>query len=412
MAPKQKLGKKIALSIAALLLCGLLFGAYRLSGSASKFPLADVQRKDFVDYVEVKGEVKALRSVNMVAPSSAGDLQIIKLADNGAKVKKGDLIVEFDTTSAKQKLAQDQSVLKSADAEIQQAKANARLKEEQDLTDVMTAKYDAERARMDVGKQEILSAIQGEQAKLKLSDAEQKLKEMQAKLDANRLSAKADLATRQQKRNQAAFQVTQDERSLDFLILHAPLDGVVAVQNHWQPPNGMAPFHPGDRAWPGQAIAELPDPSSIKITARVEEADRGRLQLGQAANVRVDAVPDQSFDGKVDTISPTASLDFNAGWPVPRNFALELSLAKNDPRLVPGMSATIRIVVDRVQNGIVIPSSALFRKSGRNVTYVRSGSKFEEVDVDVLRRSGDEVLISKGLKPGDKLALKDPTLTE
>jgi HlyD family secretion protein len=405
--------KKRALVVAAAAVLGLfVLGAFRLASPAAKFSTADVKRKEFVEYLEVKGEVKALRSVIIAAPYGAGDLQIMNLAANGAKVKKGDVLVEFDNTTVKQKLAQDQSALKSSEAEIQQSRAAARLKEEQDLTDVMAAKFAAQKASLDASKQEIVSVIEGEEAKLKLADAEQKVKETAAKLSADRSAAKADIASKKQKQDQAAFQVQQDEHSLASLALHAPLDGVVALQNHWQPQGGPTPFKPGDRAWPGAAIAELPDPSTLKISARIEEAERGQLKLGQTGTVRVEAVPDGNIEGRIEMISPTASLDFNAGWPVPRNFTVEVALANGDARLAPGMGAVVRVAVDRVADGIVVPSSALFRKAGRTVAYVRRGSKFEETSVEVLRRSGDEALIAKGLQPGEQLALKDPTLAE
>ena len=400
---------KTLVSVAILIIGGLIFGAFRLASSAANLPTTEVKRKEFVDYVEIKGEVKAIRSAVIAAPYAAGDLQILRLVANATKVKKGDFLVEFDPTTVKQKLAEDKSAVTSAEAEIQQARAAARLKEEQDLTDVMTEQYDTEKARMDASKQEILSAIEGEQAKLKLADAEQKVKETEAKLKADRAAAVSGLSSKQQKRDQASFQVAQDERSLGSLTLLAPLDGVVALQNHWQPQGGPTPFKPGDRAWPGAAIAELPDSSALKLVARVEEAERGQLKLGQSAAVLLDALPDRTFDGHVDTISPTASMDFTAGWPIPRNFAVELSLTGNDPRLAPGMGAKIRIAVERVPDGIVIPTSALFRKSGRTVTYVRRGSKFEETLVEVTKQSGEEVLIAKGLRPGERLALKDPT---
>src|SRR2546428_4261018 len=371
-------GKRTLAVSGAVVLGVLIFGALRLASPAAKLSTAEVKRKEFVDYLEVKGEVKALHSVIITAPYGAGDLQIVKLATNGAKVKKADVLVEFDNTTMKQKLAQDQSTLKSAEAEIQQSRAASRLKEEQDLTDLMNAKFDAQKARLDASKQEIVSAIEGEEAKLKLADAEQKVKETEAKLNADRSAARADLASKKQKQDQAAFQVQQDERSLASLALRAPLDGVVALQNHWQPQGGSTPFKPGDRAWPGAAIAELPDATSLKISARVEEAERGQLKASQTVTVRVDAVPDRSFDGRVEAISPTASLDFNAGWPFPRDFSVDVSLAESDPRLAPGMSATVRVAVAKIPDGIVIPATALFRKAGRTVTYVRRGSKIEE----------------------------------
>lgn len=390
-----------------------MFGAIRMARPASQIPLGGVQRKEFVDYLEIQGEVRALRSKTVVAPFGAGDLQILQLAANGAKVKKGDVLVEFDATSTKQKLATDQSALKSADAAIQQSKAAARLKEEQDLTDVMKAKYDAESARMDASKQEILSAIDGEEARLKLADAVQKQKEAEAKLKADRDSAAADIASKQQKREQAAHDVQRDEYSLQSLELRSSLDGVVSLMNNWRSGGfgGMpALFKAGDRAWPGAAIAELPDPSTLRIAARVEEAERGQLKLNQTATVRISAVPDRSFEGTVDRISSTASLDFNGGWPIPRNFEVELSLKERDDRLSPGMSAEVRVAVDRVASGIVMPAAGVFRKGGRTVAYVRRSTKFQETSIEVARRSGDDVLIGKGLEAGQQVALKDPTV--
>jgi HlyD family secretion protein len=405
-----KLRHKAVAGAALALLSGLGFGAFRMASSAVAIPTAEVQRKDFVDTLEIKGEVKALRSKVIAAPYSAGDLQIVSLVANSAKVKKGDLLVQFDATTMKQKLAQDQSGAKSAEAEINQSQAAARLKEEQDVTDVMKAKYDAEKARMDASKQEILSAIDGEEAKLKVVDAEQTLKAAEAKLQADRASAAADLASKKEKLEQTEFQVRQDETSVASLSLRAPLDGVVALQNHWQPQGGPTPFKPGDRAWQGAAIAELPDPSSLKISARVEEAERGQLKAGQTTEVRVDAVPDRNMAGQVEDISPTASLDFTAGWPFPRNFSVDVALSDSDSRLTPGMGATVRVAVARIPDGIVIPSAALFRKAGRSVAYVRRGSKFEETPVEVSRRNPEEVLLARGLEPGERVALRDPTL--
>src|SRR5580693_2189910 len=132
---KSKTRKKVLVGAAILVVGGLVFGAFRLANSAVNFPTTDAKRKEFVDYLEIKGEVKAIRSAVIAAPYGAGDLQILKLVDNAAKVKKGDFLVEFDATAVKQKLAEDKSAVTSAEAEIQQARAAARLKEEQDVTD-------------------------------------------------------------------------------------------------------------------------------------------------------------------------------------------------------------------------------------------------------------------------------------
>ena len=391
----------------------LIFGVIRFARSAPRIPTAEVQRKEFVEYAELRGTVKALRSITISAPASAGDLQILKIVPTGSKVKKGDVIVEFDATTLKQNLAQDQSALKSADAEIQQAKVGSSLKEEQDQTDVMKARFDVETARMETQKQEILSVIDGQKAKLALNDTEQKLAQTESKLKSDRASSSSNLASKQKKRDAAAFQVQRDETQLAALTLRAPNDGTIVIEDNWQASGPMqppAPFKAGDHTSPGTALAQLPDASTLRISARVEEAQRGQVQLKQAANIRVDAVPDRSYNGTVDEISSTASMDFNSGWPFPKNFTLGLALAEQDPRLTPGMGAIVRVAVDHVANGLVLPSNAVFRKEGRTLVYVRHGSKFQETVVEVARRSGDEVLIAQGVSAGDQVALKDPTV--
>ena len=343
--------KKYWVAAAIVIVAATVFGTIRLARSAPKFPMTVVQQKEFVDYVEVRGAVKALKSTVVTAPAGSGDLQILNIVTDGVKVKKGAVIVEFDATTVKHNLAINQSALKSADAAVQQSRAASRLKEEQDLTDVMKARFDVETARMETKKQEIISAIEGAEAKLKLADAEQKLVETEAKLKADRAAAAADLASKQRAHDQAEFQVKQAEQQLGSLTLRSPSEGVVVLQVNWQASGPMqmpAPFKPGDHAWPGATIAELPDTSSLQITARVEEAERGRVQIGQSAIIRVDAVPDRSYTGKVEEISTTASPDFNGGWPFPRNFTLTLALPESDSH-----GASVRRQPGQVdQNGV------------------------------------------------------------
>jgi HlyD family secretion protein len=400
------------LSVAVLLAGSVAYGGYRYTRSAPNLPSALVQRTDFVDYVQIRGQVSAHKSITVAAPYEAGDLQIVELARNGAQVKKGDVIVQFDATTTKQNLAQNQSALKSAEAEIKQSQAQARLKEEQDLTDALKARYDVESAKLDASKQEILSKIDGAEANLKLEDAKQKLADVEAKLKSDQESDAADIEDKRDKSEQQAYAVEQAERSLAALTLRAPVDGLVTLQSNWRasgPMGNAQPFRQGDRAWAGAAIAELPDLSTIEITGRIDETQRSHVEPGQTASVRVDAIPDKEFTAKVAQISAIASMDFTDGWPFPRNFSMNFSLEKTDPRLRPGMSANIRIAVDHVAQGIVVPSEAIFQKSGESVAYVLRGSDFIEQPVEVERQSSGQALIAKGLQPGQRVALRDPT---
>ena len=390
---------------------GAVLGAVRYSNRFPAIPTFEVKRGEFIDSVQFRGEVKAMKSVTISAPAEAGDLEIVKIAADGTQLKQGDTIVEFDKTKTEQELAQYRSTLKSAQAEIEQARAQARLKEEEDVTVAMKARYDVEAAKLDASKQEIVSRIEGAEAKLKVADAEQKLHEMEEKLKSDRAVNKATIESKTQASKKAAYDVQRAERALTKMILRAPLAGMISLVPVWRP-EGEVPFKPGDRAWPGAPMGDLPDVSSLRISARVDETERGRIAIKQLVTAQLDAIPDRQFTGNIEQISTIATIDFSAGWPIPRNFNLEIALDQADTRLKPGMTAQLTVVVDRVPDALSIPSEASFQKSGQTVAYVWEGSKFQEHAIEIRRRSRNRILVAKGLRAGERVALKDPSAKE
>jgi RND family efflux transporter MFP subunit len=404
-------GKTIAVVVILLAASGVLLGAVRLSRRAPTVPTTEVKRGEFLDSLQFRGEVKALKSVTISAPAEAGDLQIVKISPEGTAVKAGDVVVEFDKTKTEQDLAQFRSALKSAEAEIGQAKAQARLAEEEDKTTVLKARYDVEGAKLEASKQEIVSRIEGEEAKLKLADAEQKLHEAEAKQTSDAALNKATIESKEQASEKSKYDVARAERALSQMSLRAPSAGTISLLQHWGG-SGMITYRTGDRAWPGAAIAELPDATSLRVTARVDETERGRLAANQPVNVQLNSIPDRQFTGHIDKISAIASLDFSSGWPINRNFMLEIALDQSDSRFKPGITGDITVVVDKVPNAIIIPAQALFQKSGDNVVYVWHGGEFEERSIEVGRKSGDKIMVAKGVTSGEQVALRDPLAKE
>lgn len=403
--------KVLLITVIVLAGSGVVLGAVRLSRRAPTVPTFEVKRGDFLDSLQFRGEVKALKSITLSAPAEAGDLQIIKLSAEGALVRPGDVVVEFDKTKTEQDLAQYRSTLKSAEASIDQARAQAKLAEEEDTTAVLKARFDVESARLEASKQEIVSRIEGEEAKLKLLDAEQKLREAETKQKSDFALNKSTIESTVQASSKAKFDVARAEKSLAQMMLRAPSQGTITILQHWASGN-MLPYRTGDKAWPGAAIAELPDASTLRVTTRVDETERGRLAPNQPVTVQLNAIPDRQFTGKIDRISEIASVDFSGGWPFPRNFTLEVVLDQTDSRFKPGITGQVTVVVDHVADAISIPAQAMFQKSGQNVAYVWTGSQFDERDVEVARRSGDKIMIAKGLRPGEQVALRDPTAKE
>ncbi|PYP86419.1 MAG: hypothetical protein DMG65_18915 [Candidatus Angelobacter sp. Gp1-AA117] len=385
-------------------------------GSAPDIPTAEVKRGEFVDFIQVHGEIKALHSIQLIAPSIPGDLQIVKLVPTGTVVKKGDIVAQFDASNLQRTLEQRQSELKSAEADIERVRADSRLLKEQQATDLLQARYDVDRAKLDTNKQEILSDIDGAETRLKLSDAQQQLKELQQKDKSTEASAAADVESKKQKRAKAVFDVTLTQRQISLLTLRAPADGMVTLMpnfrmRNWMSGNTTPDFREGDRAWSGAVVAEIPDLSNVRVSARVDESDRGRMKPGQTASVRIDAIAGKEFPAAIAEISPLAKPDYTS-WPVTKSFDIAVQIDDKDARIRPGMSAGGRIAVEKIANGILVPASAVFDKNGRSVAYVLQGSKFEERTVQVTRRSKSDLLIGSGVQPGEKVALQYPTVEQ
>jgi len=403
--------KVLVVTVVLLAGSGVVLGAVRLSQRPPSVPTYEVKRGEFLDSLEFRGEVKALKSVTISAPAEAGDLQIIKLTDEGATVKAGDVVVEFDKTKTEQELAQNRSALKSAEATIEQARAQARLAEEEDKTAVLKARYDVETAKLEASKQEILSKIEGEEKQLAFADAQQKLREAETKQKSDESLNRAKIEETEHASSKTKYDVDRAERVLTQMSLRAPSAGTISILQHWAGSN-MSPYRTGDRAWPGAAIAELPDATTLRISARVDETERGRLALRQPITVQLSSIPDRQFTGHIERISTLASMDFASGWPITRNFLLEIVLDQTDPRFKPGISGEVTVVVDRVADALIIPTQALFQRSGQNVAYVWRGSQFEEREIEIGRRSTAKIMIAKGLRAGDQVALRDPTAKE
>jgi HlyD family secretion protein len=402
-------------AIAFLLLIGLAvtaaFVRVRSSGPPD-LPTSEATRGRFVDALEIRGDIRPLKSIVMSAPMQSGELQIVKLAKNGSLVNAGDIVVEFDASTLRRTMQEKQSELKQAEAEIQQSTSQAKITHEQNATELMRSKYNVQRATLDLSKGETVSRIEKEQAKLTLRDSQQKQQELQAKITSDATSGESDLSSKQRKREKALFDLQRAERGIKNLQLRAPASGMVNVLTNSRasgPWGGQkVEFREGDRAWPGANIIELPDLSSVHLQARLDETDRSRLHVGQEATVRIEAIPGREFKATIERISVLAKVDYSSGWPPTRNFELGLVLNEADPKIRPGMSAVARIATDTVPDVLLVPSDAVFQRDGHPIVYKLDGSEFEEQEVKVSRRGKEQTIITSGVSQGDRVATRKP----
>jgi HlyD family secretion protein len=386
--------------------------AFRRDAGDTSLPTAVVTRTTFVDFLQLRGEIRPVRSVVLTAPSAGSDLQIVELASNGSKVAAGDVVVTFDATTQQRTLETKQSELKQAQSEIERTEAEQRRRVASAQSELEEAAKALARARLELRGNELRPRIDAENFVIAASNAEEHVRELQKKVEGERMAAQADVAIARQKRDKAQYDVNDTQRIIASLQMRAPIAGSISLLPNFRaggPGSRSQPeFKRGDRAWFGAAIAELPDLTEIQLSARVDEADRGRVQIGSGVRVRVDAVPDRELTGSLKDISVVAKPDFTT-WPPIRNFDVVVAVSDADPRLRSGMSASARVELDRLAGVLVVPAGALFQRGAATIVFVpaRRG-EFEARPVTVLRRGRDQAAIASGLNEGERVALKEP----
>jgi len=162
----------------------------------------------------------------------------------------------------------------------------------------------------------------------------------------------------------------------------------------------------GDQVWANQPLLILPDISRMVVETRVRETDIHKVEKNQSVIVRVQAYPDLKLTGKVTLVGTLAQEEKDRRGV--KFFGVTIQINESEPRLRPGMTAAIEIQVERRDKTLRVPLEAVFERDGRHLCYVatRRGLVAREVVLGPSNR--DFVVVEKGLRKGDRVALRDP----
>jgi HlyD family secretion protein len=411
-------------AIAGTILAVVVFGAFAvvaiarrtdLKATVDDTPVSPVQQGDLDLKVYATGELRATHSMTLTAPAiGGGALQITKLLYTGISVKKNDVIVEFDPSEQHYKLEQNRSELLQAEQEITKAKADAVVQGAQDKVALLKAGYDVRRAELDVQKNELVSVIEAKKNQLALDQAKRALAELEQDVKSHSVSGQATIYLAQEKRNKAKLAMDQAQQNIDKMHVLSPMDGLIAIEKNHDVMGGMMwegmslpDYHEGDQVQPGSAIAQVIDLKEMEISSKIGEHDRSNIKPGQSVEIEFDALPGQTFQGKVKTVGGMSTSGFfennTAG-----KFDVSIQLSTSDSRLRPGLTAEIVILGDDKKNVLSIARQALFLKDGKLVVYVKNGSGFEQREVKVQWENESRTAI-ENLQAGTEVALVDPT---
>ena len=419
LKPKQRIGrppwsarKKVTVwTIIVIAFSGAGWAIWHYAGATPvEVAVARVRRNDFVVSIKGRGEIRSTHSATIVAPQ-VPDPRIVHLAEPGRPVKKGEIVIQFDAVQQEQNYLDKSTGVRGVDSEIVQLKASQKMEDESDRINLLQSQYNLERAKLEAGKAEILSEIEGAKDRIDVRVAEGDLGRVKKTLGAREVSHAADVERLDQKKDKTVRDMETARRYMSLMVVRAPSDGIFNILPNFRAGGsfGQSPpaFKEGDRAWAGAAIAEIPDLSEMRIELMLEEVDRGKIKLGQPLLIRVDAVPEKEFRASLDWISPIASLVFRS-FPPEKLFPARATLKSLDPRLRPGMSASAQIIVERQPGVLLIPIKASFLLNGKPAVYIQEGQNFVTRKIQVGRRNDDDIIVAGGLKEGELVTLESP----
>jgi multidrug efflux pump subunit AcrA (membrane-fusion protein) len=149
------------------------------------------------------------------------------------------------------------------------------------------------------------------------------------------------------------------------------------------------------------------DPSNVVLKVTVDENDIGVVQVGQEANITLDAVDGLTLAGTVSAVGKVG--ETKSGIVV---FNVDIGVDNPDPSAMPGMSAEAQITVERVDNAIIVPISALQGRAGRYAVQVRNADgSIEPRSVEVGMKTSTAAEVLSGLSTGDVVVVADGRAT-
>lgn len=339
--------------VAAVLAAIVVFKpGFRGSGSSAgtaAVPSTPVSRGTLARTVRIGGTVGAVRYVNISAPAlrgQGGQLTVVQLAPAGSRVKKDDVLAQFDRQTQMNNFLDREADLVSLTDQISKRRSEMDIEREKQRSDLQKAKADVDSARLENQRNEVVSKIDAEKNRQLLAEAEATLKMQEQTLKLRQASAEAELRVLEIQRERQRLQMEHAKFNYERLIVRSPIAGLVVLTPFWKG-SQMGVVQEGDQVRPAAIFMQVVDPTAMVVKARANQLDAALLKPGAPAIIRLDAYPDLQFPGRVESVGALAQA---MGWSDKvKTFPAIFSVQGSDPRLIPDISASVDVELDQTR---------------------------------------------------------------
>ncbi len=199
------------------------------------------------------------------------------------------------------------------------------------------------------------------------------------------------------------------EEDIAKLEIRAPVDGIVSLGNphrrRWQDPKEI---EIGTTLRFREYFATIPDLSRFMIRVNLPEEFRSRVKVGTPARSTSPAIPDLVLKGEVTKIPVMSQRTIHWDPSSPKIYEIEISTGSTHPRMMPGMSVDVELIIGEVRDALYVPVEAVYNREGETYCLVESGKEPEERKVETGLASTSYVEILGGLEEGHQVLVYRP----
>lgn len=349
-------------------------------------------KRDLPRFFEATGSLAGDQQTD-VAPQTAGKVVEVGV-DIGSYVKRGQLLVKLDDTELKLHVDQAATQVEQAKANVRQAEEKIGLKSGQAFEPNRVAEVAAAKVTLDLAEKNLVRA----EKLIESGDVSRSFYDDQ-RARRDQLKEQYDVALAQARQNYAAVEVARTNvanmqaqlalarKNLSYAIIPAPIDGFVTERT----------ADVGEYVSPQAKVATIVRTNPLRIRIDIPEQAIPEVRVGQSVSITTSAWPDKNFSGRVARIAPNVSA-------TSRTLTVEAEIENSSNALKPGQFATVRILQEKAEPAVLIPSRAVVTEAGVSRVFVVKDGHAEQRLVQTGQTEGDLIAVKNGVKADEQVA--------
>ena len=361
-----------------------------------------VSRGDLVTGIDVTGTLSAVDSGSFGPPqvNDVWNFKISMLAPEGSDVKQGEPVLGFDTTELQKRLDEKSAESEQSRKEIEKSRADLALRREDEKLKLADAEGRLRKAQLKLeGPADIVSIKDRKQVELDYGLAKLETESIRQRIASFERAAAAQIALLTSKQQTAAAIVTETQNVITAMTVLAPRNGTIVYVTSWRGDKKKV----GDDCWRMERVIEIPDLARMVAKGEVDEADAGKMAVGQRVVFNLDAHPDEEFRGTIREAGRTVQQQQGTKDPI-KVLKVDIALDRTDPeRMRPGMRFHGTVELGRARNALLIPRSAVFVTGSGPIAYRRGAFSVTTVPLKLGRENEKSVEVLSGLSASDRV---------